>query len=506
MRLDFGQHMRLQQQMKLSPRMIQSMEILQLPMLAIEERIEQELEQNPVLELAEIEAPEADRNNPVEVEGPADDKPLQVGEEGGPEKSDSADDFARLDEISEQYGDSWTQNTQDSAEYHTPARRFDGERDAKMDAMANTADRIAPLSDQLLEQWMFVEVSPEVLRAGEHLIRYIDDDGFLRADWSLMRVDDPSLSAESLEAALERIQRDLEPAGVGARNLTECLRLQIDARLREGEDDSAWRDARLLIAEHAQDLEMNRLPRIARRTGLSMDRINAALLRMRRLDPRPGRRLAPEIAQPIVPDVLVEYDPIHDVYVAALNRGREPSLRINPHYQQVAGDKGTEKKTRKYLNEHLGQARWLIDALQQRHSTLLRVVNVVIEAQRDFLDHGPQHMRPLPMILVADQLGISVGTVSRAVQGKYLQTPRGIFALRGLFSGGTESTDGQEMSWTAVQAKLQEIVDGEDPAEPYSDEQLVDQLKGQGIDIARRTVAKYRGQLNIPPARRRRRF
>src|SRR5690606_36017444 len=143
----------------------------------------------------------------------------------------------------------------------------------------------------------------------------------------------------------------------------------------------------------------------------------------------------------------------------ALNRGRQPALRINPVYRDLSKDREQPKETRQYLANNISNARWLLDAIQQRHSTLLRVVNIVIEAQREFLDHGPQHLRPLPMILVAEQLGIHVGTVSRAVADKYMQTPRGIYPLRMFFSGGTESASGDEMSWAAVQAKLKEIID-----------------------------------------------
>lgn len=499
MRIDAGQHMRMEQRMKLSPRMIQSMEILQLPTMALEERIEQELEDNPVLELEEKtleETPPAATDE--------DAKPLVVGD-AAPDAA--AQDFRRADEIAEQYGEDWAQNTLESAEYHTPARRDDGERDAKMDAMANAAARTASLVDQLLDQWRYVETDNVNRRLGELLIAFIDDDGYLRNDLcELLEKAPPGTAENQLRDALHEIQRKLEPPGIGACTLQECLLLQLDAIARDGAVDEEHRTARRLIADHLKDIEMNRLPRIARQSGLTLDQINAGLLRLRRLDPRPGRRLAPERPQLIVPDVIVEYDPINDRYVAALSRGRTPALRINPMYRQLSADKSQERSTRQYLAANLSNARWLIDAIQQRNSTLLRVVNVVIEAQRDFLDHGPQHLKPLPMINVADQLGIHVGTVSRAVAEKYMQTPRGIYPLRMFFSGGTESTSGEEMSWAAVQAKLKEIVDGEDPRNPWSDDQLVEKLKESGIEIARRTVAKYRQQMSIPPARRRKKF
>jgi RNA polymerase sigma-54 factor len=505
--------MRMAQQMKLSPRMIQSMEILQLPSLALEERIEQEMSENPLLEMAEIEP---DEDHPGVQEQDRDPGQATAGEaamvvsEGEGEAANNRDDFERLDATTDEYAADWRDNISESAEYQPRIRSDSGERDAKMDAMANTAARGASLTEQLLDQWRFIEVDPELHRAGEHLISFIDDDGYLRTDMQTVRNQAPrALSEEQLLEALEVIQQRLEPPGIGARDLAECLALQLDA-LIDGDDpdeDPQLLDAaRLLVTDHLKDVEMNRLPRIAQQTDLPMARINQALARLRRLDPHPGRQLAPDTAQIIIPDVIVEYDNVRDIYVAGLARGRTPSLRISPQYRQLSKDREQPKDTRQYLSQQMHNARWLIDAIDQRNSTLLRVVNVVIDAQREFLDHGPEHLKPLPMIQVADQLGIHVGTVSRAVSEKYLQTPRGIFPLRMFFSGGTESQAGEEMSWAAVQAKLKQIIDSEDPHKPWSDEQLVAQLKAQGLEIARRTVAKYRQQMNIPPARRRKQF
>ncbi len=517
--------MRMEQRLKLSPRMIQSMEILQLPLLSLESRIQQELEENPVLEMGdradlELEGPEradgeglpggevliANSDKPERPAMSEDERPLVMADSER-EREQAADDFRRADDLSEQLGEDWTQNTLESADYHTPARRNDGERDAKIDAMANTAARSASLTEQLLDQWRYIEMAPDIRRAGEHLIEFIDDDGYLRTPLEqVVQQAPPGITMEQIELALAVLQRDIEPTGIGARTLPECLLLQLDALIDEEGDDDELLSARRIIVDHLSDLEMNRLPRIAKSTGMSLDQIKSALLKMRRLDPRPGRRLAPERQQVIIPDVIIEYDPYADRYVAALNSGRTPALRINPNYQAMAADRSGDKETRQYLSRSVNNARWLIDAIQQRNSTLLRVVNVVLDAQREFFDHGPEFMRPLPMINVADQLGIHVGTVSRAVADKYIQTPRGIYPLRMFFSGGTESADGEEMSWAAVQAKLKAIIDAEDKNDPLSDDALVDKLKEQGIEIARRTVAKYRQQMNIPPARRRREF
>lgn len=512
MRIDSGQYMRMEQRMKLSPRMIQSMEILQLPTMALEERIEQELEQNPVLELREP-APAPGSENADEREQadrtPEEERPMLAHDsEAG---QSTSEDFQRLSDYADSEPDTWSQNVNESSEYR-PTIRYDGERDAKMDAMANTAARTDPLVDQLLDQWRYVDVPDDIRKIGEHLIGYIDDDGYLRTPMDdVVRMAPPGVTIPRLEQALVEIQHRLEPTGIGARDLRECLLLQIEAllnsdELEEERDEDELKVARVLVTDYLKDIEMNRLPRIEKAAGLTMDQIKRGLLRLRHLDPHPGRKLAPETSQVITPDVMIEYDPVHDQYVAALNRGRQPSLRISPQYQQMAKDREAGKETRQFLTRNVHNARWLIDSINQRNNTVLRVVRAVLDAQRDFFDMGERHLKPLPMIQVADQLGIHVGTVSRAVSEKYLQTPRGIFPLRMFFSGGTESDSGEEMSWAAVQAKLKEIIDAEDKNNPLSDDALADEMKAQGVEIARRTVAKYRQQMNIAPARKRRQF
>ncbi len=234
-----------------------------------------------------------------------------------------------------------------------------------------------------------------------------------------------------------------------------------------------------------------------------MDRIHTALGLMRKLKISPGRDLVDVDVPPIIPDVIVDLDEETGEYVAALSDGLMPTLRISKRYQTMARDRTVDKDTRDFIGNNVRNAQWLIESINQRKNTLLRVVNVVLARQRDFLDHGPQHLKPLPMIEVADQLGIHVGTVSRAVSDKWLQTPRGLVSLRKCFSGGTETASGQNVSWEAIKAKLKEIVDAEDKSGPLSDAALADALKQSGIDIARRTVVKYRQQLDIPPARRR---
>ena len=506
MRIDTGQHLRLDQRMKLAPRMIHSMEILQMSSMALEQRIEQELAANPTLELREP--------------GPDDD---QIAEQQQQKQRDSeegerdlvvrddnvdpnhSDDFERLSNISEEYGDAWSANTYETDESYRPSRDK-GDRDAKLDAMANTAARQQSLPDQLIDQWHLIDCPQHLRRAGEHLIGFIDADGYLRTDAPTLREQVPSgVDPDDLDEALELLQKGIEPVGIGARDLRECLLLQIDARARQEDAPDLSRE-RLLVGEYLEDIEHNRLPRIAKSSGLSLDQIKQAIHNLRQFDPHPGRGLVDDVSGMITPDAIIEYDDAEDRYTARLTRGYVPSLQISRRYKKMQRDKTIDGKTRQFVGSNLQSAQWLIEAIEQRRNTLLRVINVVIEAQRDFFDQGPQALHPLPMTIVADQLGIHVATVSRAVNQKYIQTPRGIFPLRMFFSGGTETESGDAMSWAAVQAKLEQIINEENKNKPLSDDQLVEKLKESGIDIARRTVAKYRKQLDIPTARQRKQF
>ena len=502
------------QHMALAPRLIQSMEILQLSGMALEERIEQELASNPTLELKE--PGDEDGAEIAEAHAEADVRDSKEGEREltvGDDKADPnhTDDFERLTNISEEYGEAWDSNAYEGESYK-PARET-GERDAKMDAMANTAARGESLTDQLLADWHLIEMSPQLRAAGEYLIGFIDADGYLRVDQQTLLEQAPaSVDAKLFDEALKVIQQNLEPVGVGARDLRECLLIQIDARLRADEDPEDPVDVdeleleRLLVSDYLKDIEANRLPKIAKETEHDIEEIKGAITGLRKYHPHPGRTVVEDNQRTIIPDAIIDFDEDQDRYVARLRNDRLPALRISSVSEKMAKDKTLDRKTRDFVKNNINTATWLIEAIQQRHGTLLRVINVVIDAQREFFDFGPQHLKPLPMTMVADQLGIHVATVSRAVSEKYIQTPRGIFPLRMFFSGGTETEGGESMSWQAVQAKLQEIIEGEDKANPLNDDELVDKLKEKGIEIARRTVAKYRKQLNIAPARQRKEY
>ena len=504
MRFDTSHQMKLGQQMKLSPRMIQSMEVLQMPILALQERIDQELETNIALEVNEEEA-----SGPVdsERETDIDSQEMVVGDIS----DDSTDDFQRLESMERNYSEAFDNEYSSGS---LSASRNAGERDGKMDAMASIRARGERLAEQAMHQWTFAEVSDEIAQAGRVILEYLNDDGLLEADLETIleqrgaSVDSGELTLELLEEALEAIHHWVEPAGLAGRSIKECLLLQVAAlqRSEESDEPGAWSDVRQLIEEHLDDMVQNRLPRIVQETDFSMDRVREAMNLMHRLDLAPGRSLVSEDVTPILPDVIVEYDEERDEYVAALCDGVIPPLRVSPRYESMSKDRELDGETREFLGRSVGNAKWIIESINQRKNSVLRVVNVVLARQREYFDIGPQHLKPLPMVDVAEQLGIHVATVSRAVADKWVQTPRGIVPLRRFFSGGTATAAGEDISWEAIKAQLQEIVEAEDKTHPLSDEAIAAALKERGIDIARRTVVKYRQQLGIPPGRLRKQY
>src|SRR3954468_1004307 len=507
MAMQLTQSMRPELRQLLTPRMIQSMEILQLPLQKLEERIEQELQNNPVLELTESDAEDGGAVQVAneDVEGREErseaERPLVVKEE-----SNSAEDFDRLEKLSE-YLENEEFFTNNSREFRT-AQSYDGERDKKRAAMANTAARGETLTEVLLHQWAFIETTDAIRAAGEAIINYIDAEGYLRTELEVIQKDSKTKhTIEDLTAALALVQT-LEPAGIGARNLRECLLLQLDALEHDPvrAEDHDFDLERKLVQEHLKDLEMNRYPQISRKLGREIPEIQGAVKNLSRLQPHPGKLISSEDSPMVTPDATIWFNEDSGKYETEMSYDRTPSLFISAMYRKMLKERACDKKTREFLANNVRNARWLIESIEQRNSTILRVIRAVVEHQREFFDKGPELLKPLPMIQVAEQLGIHVATVSRAVSEKWVQTPRGIMPLRRFFSGGTTSADGEDMSWDAVKEKLKAIIENEDKHNPLNDDEIVVKLKEQGIEIARRTVAKYRKILNIAPARQRREF
>jgi RNA polymerase sigma-54 factor len=356
------------------------------------------------------------------------------------------------------------------------------------------------LNDYLNEQWRLVDADEKVKKAGEQIIDYIDEKGYLKIRLEqLHNKDRHNFGVEDLERALKLVQQ-LEPAGVGARDVKECLLIQMS---QSGDDMSFEME---LVSKYLDKLLENKLPEIAKKMNCGVERINEAILRMRKFDTSPGLQISNVKNPAVKADVIAEAKEGGGfrVYLADKNI---PTLRINEYYSDMARDKKADTKTREFLKDNIRSARWLMDAIEQRKQTLLKVSQAVVESQREFFEKGRSHLKPLPMSEIADKVGVHIATVSRAVAGKYIQSPQGLMPLRELFGGGMETDDGGSESFEAIRAKMQQIVDSEDKAKPLSDEAIRKKLEQFGVkDIARRTVAKYRKLMNIPTARFRKKF
>jgi len=494
MKLEMREQMRLEQRMTLAPRMIQSMEILQLPILALQERIEQELNSNPVLEIEEPSIPEDIDSGPQQSQDDnINEKDLVVNTD-----TNKVEDFERLGSL-----DSFDDGFKDYMERAGSFRRRSEseEPDSKLQALKNTAAPSQSLYEHLMEQWRLVEADEPVKKAGSTIIDYTDSRGYLTVRLEqLHNKDKADFTLEDLKQALALVQK-LEPAGVGARDLKECLLIQ----MAQSSEDMSFETR--LISEHMDELLENRLPDIARKMKCSIEEINKAIERMSKLDTSPGLQIGQARNHPVTADVIVESSNDSGDFSVRLADSNLPRLRVNNHYAKMSRDNKVSEKTRKFLKDNIRSAQWIMDAVEQRRNTLLRVAKAVVKYQREFFEKGQLYLQPLPMSKVADDVGVHLATVSRAVASKYVQCSWGILPLRKFFCGGTEDDTGKAHSWEAIRAKLQQIIDAEDKTRPLSDDRIRKKLAQAGIkNLARRTVAKYRKLLNIPAARFRKKY
>jgi RNA polymerase sigma-54 factor len=489
MRLSFGQEMRMAQKQILAPRMIQSMEILQLPILALEERIEQEIQENEALEVQELDPdlPEEETAEQVNPDAPTvEERELVVDE-----KKNNEDDFERLLQMDEEWPDHFEERSRPSA------TRLEEEGERKHDAMANAVDRPESLNDYLHHQLSWFEIEPAVRQMCDRIIYNLDANGYLQGRLEdLLDPDAPPSQLEVAKRALSVVQK-LDPPGVAARDLKECLLLQLTVGMDH------YEQLKTLISNHLEDLEHNRLPQIERKTGYSLELIKESLEHLRHLNPKPGASFTPTYVQPVQPDVFVELVEAGK-YKVRLEDGRTPNLFISPYYRKLLMNSETDEKTREYIKRKINAAQWLIESIEQRRNTLTRVAQAIVDHQTEFLNKGPEAIEPLKMQQIADKVHVHVTTVSRAVDDKWIQTPRGIFPLKKFFVGGTVSAAGEEVAWDTVRMKLQEIIDKEDKSNPLSDDDLVTELGKHGLTVARRTVTKYRKAMSIPSSRQRR--
>jgi RNA polymerase sigma-54 factor len=499
MRMSFGQEMRMAQKQVLAPRMIQSMEILQLPVMALEERIEQEIQNNETLEVDEPGLEEAGggvavtetSSGPLDSAAEAsaktvDERPLIVDQDHANQA-----DFERSYDWSNQYPDS------DDDRSRPSASQIDDAGDRYLDAMANMAERPETLSDHLHDQLSNYDLTEAERQAADKVIYNLDINGYLSMPLEeLIDPDGPQDQLALMQKALAVVQ-GMDPPGVGARDLRECLLLQM------GPDMPNFRSLRRLVTDHLEDLAGNRLPLIVRKTGLTIEQIEGLREQLHGLKPKPGAMFSQPFVPVVKPDVYVDQQP-DGTWSVRLEEVDLPNLRISPTYRDMLHSPATPAATREYIKRKINAAQWLIESIEQRRSTLLKTTQAIVDHQTRFLSEGPEAIEPLKMQQIADRIGMHVTTVSRAVDDKWLQTPRGFFPLRRFFVGGTVSADGDEVAWDTVRVKLQEIIDREPKDKPYSDDDLIKILSKQGITLARRTVTKYRKSMDIPSSRQRR--
>jgi RNA polymerase sigma-54 factor len=462
----------MEQKLKLTPQMIQSIEILLLPQMALEERIMNEVESNPVLEIVDgpdMDGPDMDR--------PSDDRGTPIDQQTPAER-------IRSDEENQEW--LWERKK---------ANRNEDAPD-KMEALNSTPDKPQSLAEYLLDQLRFQDVPPEVRELIPDICWQLDRRGYLEHPLSELFSED---KLEHAEQAWEWV-RKCDPAGIGARDLKDCLMLQL---ARERGDNSF---EMTLIRDHLDDVLRNRLPVIASALGVDVERVKEGVEVVSKLDPKPGLPYALGASQYVVPDAQVERDDSGE-WVISIPDDRLPKVRISEAYFQLYENKDTDATEKAYLKEKLSGAKFIIDAVAQRKRTLLRIVTEIIKHQTQFLELGPEHLRPLMRQNIADKIGMHVATVSRAVKDKYIQTPGGVIPLANFFSGGIASQDGSEAeSSKSVKLKIQKLIQNEDHKSPLSDQDIADLLAKEGLDISRRTVTKYRIADSIPSTRQRRVF
>jgi RNA polymerase sigma-54 factor len=463
-------------QQVLSPQLQQSLLILQTPLLELRNLVQQEMETNPVLEeLAEDPIP----GEPTDAEASADEN--------------FKEEFEKLVSLDEEWRDYMAQSASYSSDGGRGSKQADDKRQFLFDSI--------PVQETL-QQNLVAQLNQSVLEAGERkaaelIIGNIDDDGFLQSLPEEMALNS-GIPQDDFERMLGLIQT-FYPAGVGARDLRECLLIQLR---RKGKEHSLeYR----IVSEHMEDLGRHRLPEIARSMAIGVEDVQRAADKIARLNPRPGQIFAAAPQNYVLPDVIVEK--VDGEYQISLNNEQIPHLRISNLYKDIvaSGDSQTSE-VKDYIRDKIRSGKFLIRSIHQRQQTIRNIAQQIVSRQRDFLDHGASHLKPMIMADVAEAVGVHETTVSRAVSGKYMATPQGVFEMKYFFTGGYQTADGESLSNISVKQAILDLVKHESGSAPLSDHEIVEILSERGIPIARRTVAKYRSELNILPSHMRRKY
>src|SRR5256712_3759537 len=465
-----SQNLALQQ--ILAPQLQQSLLILQTPLLELRNLVQQEMETNPVLD----ELP---------------DDPSLDGPNGAEPSADDnfKEEFEKLASLDEEWRDYMAQ----SSGYSGRSQEAKDKRQFFFDSIAMQET----LQQHLMGQLNQTALNADDRKTAELIIGNIDDNGFLQSTSEEMALSS-GIPKEDLEKMLVLIQ-SFYPPGVRARDLRECLLIQLQ---REGKESS--REYKI-ISEHMEDLGKRRFPEIARRMGISVEEVQKAADNIARLNPRPGQVFAAAPQNYVLPDVVVEK--IDGDYQIILNNEQIPHLRISNLYKDIiASGNAQSSDVKNYVRDKIRSGKFLIRSIHQRQETIFNIAQQIVLRQRDFLEHGPSHLKPMRMGEVADAVGVHETTVSRAVSGKYMATPKGIFEMKYFFTPGYQTAGGESLSNTSVKEAILDLVKREDGNQPLSDNEIVEILSERGIPIARRTVAKYRSELNILPSHMRRKY
>ncbi len=469
--------------LKLSPQQIQYLELLQLPLLALEQRIKLELESNPLLE----EGMELDLEQAANQENGEQAQEASKTEES--DKSKNEDDYTLEDYMNDDHSGfklGTSQMGDDFEELPQPAR--------------------STLTELLRDQMMLLTLTEEDLLIVEEIIGNIDEDGYLRRGL-IEIVDDINLTYGTeidtghAETVLMKVQR-LEPPGIGSRTLRECLLVQLELI----PDDIPGKDIAIAILEKLFDeFTKKHYDVIQKALGISREQLRDAIGLIQRLNPKPGEGTIEESQNYVLPDFLVQK--VEDEFIVMLNDRSVPPLRINRHYREIISRKKknmASAETRTFIRKKFEAAKWFINSIHQRRETMLKVMRAIIELQLDFFEYGEDHLRPMIYKDIAERIGMDISTISRVVNGKYVQTDYGVYELRYFFSEFINTSDGDGISNKQVKKLIKEMIEQEDTQKPLSDDKIAKIVRQRGIDIARRTVAKYREQMMIPVARLRR--
>lgn len=477
MAMEMRQQLKMTQQLVMTPQLQQAIKLLQLTRIELQDVVRQELEENPLLE----EVMEADE--------------IHEGE-----SLESTEKESEIDSKSEEFHEVETgdETLRDWDSYldgynYSSGEQYGGDDDRP--SFENLLTRKGTLVDHLLWQLHMGHFSQDDVRIGEEIIGNIDEGGYLRA--SVEEISEAcSVPETSVLPVLEHIQ-EFDPTGVGARDLRECLLIQ--ARFLGMEDSVVEK----ILLNHLKDLETRKYKEIARALNIDINQVLVAAKIIGGLDPRPGRIFASEDVHYISPDIFVSK--IGDEYVVMLNEDGLPNLKVSPFYAEARSNGSVDSRAEEYIGEKMRSAMWLIKSIQQRQRTIYKVSKSIIRFQREFLDRGVEHLRPLVLRDVADDIGMHESTISRVTTNKYMQTPQGLFELKYFFNSGLSTSGGDFVASESVKCRIKDIIEKEDSRKPLSDQRIADMLSGETVNIARRTVTKYREVLRIGSSSERKR-